>query len=712
MERKRELTSVDLRAVAAELRAYEGAKVDKAYLYDDDLLRLRMRDFDRGRVELLVEVGETKRAHVSDPDRVPDAPGRPPNFAMQLRNRISGADFAGVEQYGFDRVLTFRFERPDGDTLVVAELFGDGNVAVLNGDRETLACLETVRLKSRTVAPGAVYEYPEARFDPLGGMDYEGFAARMDDSDADIVRTLATRLNFGGSWAEELCSRAEVPYNMDIAEAGEAQYRPLYRVVEELRGTLAAGEFDARVYYAEEGGDGDGGEPRRLPVDVTPVPLVEREGEDAEPFETFQRALDTYFHEFEESETEEGGAGQRPDFESEIAKYERIIDQQEGAIEGFDEQAEAERRRAELLYARYDTVDEVIRAVRSARDNDVPWEDIGERFAQGAEQGIPEAEAVVDVDGREGTVTLELDDTRVEVDPSVGVERNADLLYQEAKRVQEKKEGALEAIEDTREQLAEVKRRREQWEADDGDDDHEPADEDSEEPVDWLSRESIPIRRDEQWYEQFRWFHTSDGFLVIGGRDADDNEAIVKKYMEKGDRFFHAQASGAPATVLKATGPSEPSREVEFPESTLEQAAQFAVSYSSVWKAGQFAGDAYMVRPDQVTKTPEPGEYIEKGSFVIRGERTYFEDTPVGAAVGVAVEPQTRVVGGPPAAIAEGAATAVRLEPGQYAQNDIAKMIYRELRERFVDETFVRKVASPDRVQEFCPAGGSRIVED
>jgi predicted ribosome quality control (RQC) complex YloA/Tae2 family protein len=300
----------------------------------------------------------------------------------------------------------------------------------------------------------------------------------------------------------------------------------------------------------------------------------------------------------------------------------------------------------------------------------------------------------------------------VEVDPSVGVERNADLLYQEAKRVQEKKEGALEAIEDTREQLAEVKRRREQWEADDGDDDHEPADEDSEEPVDWLSRESIPIRRDEQWYEQFRWFHTSDGFLVIGGRDADDNEAIVKKYMEKGDRFFHAQASGAPATVLKATGPSEPSREVEFPESTLEQAAQFAVSYSSVWKAGQFAGDAYMVRPDQVTKTPEPGEYIEKGSFVIRGERTYFEDTPVGAAVGVAVEPQTRVVGGPPAAIAEGAATAVRLEPGQYAQNDIAKMIYRELRERFVDETFVRKVASPDRVQEFCPAGGSRIVED
>jgi len=707
MERKRELTSVDLRAVAAELRAYEGAKVDKAYLYDGDLLRLRMRDFDRGRVELLVEVGEVKRAHVADPDRVPDAPGRPPNFAMQLRNRISGADFAGVEQHGFDRVLTFRFERPDGDTLVVAELFGDGNVAVLNSDREVLACLETVRLKSRTVAPGSVYEYPEARFDPLGGMEYEAFAARMEESDADIVRTLATRLNFGGDWAEELCSRAEVPYNMDISEAGEAQYRPLFRVIEELRSALAEGAFDARVYYDHEG---EGEEERRVPVDVTPLPLLEREGQEAEPFETFNRALDEYFHEFEESETEPAGS-QRPDFESEIAKFERIIEQQEGAIEGFDEQAEAERERAELLYARYDTVDEVIRAVRSARAEDVGWDEIADRFAEGADQGIPAAEAVVDVDGREGRVTLELDGTRVEVDPSEGVERNADLLYQEAKRVEEKKEGALAAIEDTREQLADAKRRRDEWEAEDTE--QEPtANEDDREDVDWLARESIPIRRDEQWYEQFRWFHTSDGFLVIGGRDADDNEAIVKKYMERGDRFFHAQASGAPATVLKATGPSEPSREVEFPQSTLEQAAQFAVSYSAVWKAGQFAGDVYMVEPDQVTKTPEPGEYIEKGSFVIRGDRTYFEDTPVGAAVGVAAEPQTRVVGGPPAAIEEAAVTSVRIEPGQYAQNDIAKMIYRELRERFADQTFVRKVASPDRIQEFCPAGGSRIVED
>jgi len=167
MDPKRELTSVDLAALVGELGAYEGAKLDKAYLYGDDLVRLKMRDFDRGRTELIIEVGETKRAHTVAPERVPDAPGRPPQFAMMLRNRLSGADFAGVEQYEFDRILEFVFERDDGTTRIIVELFGQGNVAVTDGEYEVIDCLETVRLKSRTVVPGSRYEFPDSRTNPL-----------------------------------------------------------------------------------------------------------------------------------------------------------------------------------------------------------------------------------------------------------------------------------------------------------------------------------------------------------------------------------------------------------------------------------------------------------------------------------------------------------------------------------------------------------------
>ncbi|ESS05156.1 MAG: putative eukaryotic snRNP-like RNA-binding protein, partial [uncultured archaeon A07HR67] len=220
-----------------------------------------------------------------------------------------------------------------------------------------------------------------------------------------------------------------------------------------------------------------------------------------------------------------------------------------------------------------------------------------------------------------------------------------------------------------------------------------------------------PIRTPDDWYERFRWFHTSTGYLVIGGRNADQNEALVKKYMGPHDRFFHTQAHGGPVTVLKAAGPSESADPVDFAAETLHEAAQFAVSYSSDWKAGRGAGDAYMVGPDQVSKTPESGEYIEKGSFVIRGDRTYFEDVACRVAVGVQCEPVTRAIGGPPAAIRERAAASVTVEPGMYAQNDAAMMVYRELKQRFADQSFVRKVASADQLQEFLPPGGSEIIE-
>ena len=698
MEQKRELTSIDLAALVGELNEYKGAKVDKAYLYGDDFLRLKLRDFEQGRVELLIEVGEVKRAHIAVPEHVPDAPGRPPDFAKMLRNRLSGADFVGVTQYEFDRILSFEFEREDGNTTIIAELFGQGNVAACDETRHVIDSLDTVRLKSRTVAPGSRYEFPDTRVNPLE-LDEERFTMLMGESDADLVRTLATQLNLGGLYAEEVCTRAGVEKETPVEEASEEQFSGLYDALSRLASEVKEKRFDPRIYREDD----DSAEL----VDVTPLAIEEHADLESDSYESFNEALDAYFFELDTTEDEETDTS--PEFDEEIERQQRIIDQQEGAIDGFEEQAEEERERAELVYANYGLVDEILTTIRNALSEGRGWDEIEETFEQGKEQGIDAAESVQGFDPENGMVSVDLGDSTVSLDVKDGVEKNADRLYTEAKRIEEKKEGAKEAISETREELDALRERKQQWKAggpeDDENDDEEP------ETIDWLSRASIPVRKGEEWYEEFRWFHTSDGFLVIGGRNADENEALVKKYLDRGDRFFHTQAHGGPVTILKATGPSEPAREIEFPESSIRETAQFAVSYSSVWKEGRFADDAYSVTPDQVSKTPESGEYIEKGGFVIRGDRTYHRDTEVGVAVGITCEPTTRVIGGPPAAIVPRAETAIEIEPGRYAQNDMAKMIYRTFRERFADTTFVRKVASPDLIQEFLPAGGSRTVE-
>lgn len=691
-----------------------------------------MRDFDRGRIELIIEVGEIKRAHTVAPERVPDAPGRPPQFAMMLRNRLSGADFAGVEQFEFDRILEFVFDREDGTTRIIVELFGQGNVAVTDGEYEVIDCLETVRLKSRTVVPGSRYEFPDSRTNPLT-VPRDAFDREMEESDTDVVRTLATQLNFGGLYAEEVCTRAGIEKGMDIDDADEDDYDRLYEAIERLALDLRNSNFEPRMYFADDGGDGNGGDsgdgdgdangdgdgdaddssPDRV-VDATPFPLEEHVELAAEPYDSFLAALDDYFFRLElADEQEPDPTDQRPDFEEEIAKYERIIDQQQGAIDGFEQEADALREQAESLYAEYGLIDDILSTIQDARSQDRPWDEIESRFEEGAERGIDAAQAVVDVDGSEGTVTIEVDGEYVDLEAGRGVEQNADRLYTEAKRVEEKKEGALAAIEDTREDLEDAKARRERWEADDGEDETEETDEEDRDDREWLSMPSVPIRENEPWYDRFRWFHTSDGYLVIGGRNADQNEELVKKYLEPGDTVFHTQAHGGPVTVLKATDPSEASSsDIELPDSSLEEAAQFAVSYASVWKDGRYAGDVYAVDSDQVTKTPESGEYLEKGGFAIRGDRTYYDDTPVDVAVGIQCEPYTRVIGGPSSAIEGQAATTISLEPGRYAQADAAKRVYRQFRERFEDESFVRKIASPDRIQHFMPPGGSRIAEE
>ncbi|MFW6436492.1 MAG: ribosome rescue protein RqcH [Halococcoides sp.] len=704
MDPKRELTSVDCRALVAELRAIRGASLEKAYLYPErDLLRLKCREYDHGRIELLCELDDPKRVHLADPERVPDAPERPPDFAMMLRNRLKGAELAAVEQFAFDRVLELRFERDDDATTIVAELFGDGNLAVLDSDREVIDCLRTVRLRSRTVAPGEPYESPEAPFEP-----FEASAAEIREqfrqSDSDVVRTLATQLEFGGLYGEELCSRADVPYNLDVSEVTEEQLDAIVAAIDALGEQLESGDLDPQIYRD----DGD-------PVDATPVELLEYEALEADPVDSFNDALDRYFHERAQVETasaSETQADTGPDFAQEIETKQRIIAQQEGAIEDFEAEAAQLREQAEALYAHYDLVAEVLETIREARDRDTAWDEIEATLDEAAERGIEAGEAVESIDPEAGTVDLTVEGDRVTLDPRNGVEKNADRLYREAKSVEGKKEGAKQALEQTRAELEEIRERRARAAEGDGStgaDDEGDADD---EPTDWLTIESIPIRSEEDWYERFRWFETSDGFLVIGGRNAEDNEQIVKKYLGPGDRFFHTQAEGGPATVLKATGPSESVPEdLTIPERSRREAAQFAVSYSSVWKDGRYAADVYEVGHDQVSKTPESGEYLDTGGFAIRGERTYHDDTPVGVAVGIACEPETRVIGGPPDAIADRAATAIELEPGRYAQNDIAKRLYREFKDRFADETFVRKIASPDLIQEFCPPGGSRMVD-
>ena len=82
------------------------------------------------------------------------------------------------------------------------------------------------------------------------------------------------------------------------------------------------------------------------------------------------------------------------------------------------------------------------------------------------------------------------------------VEQNAGRYYAVIKKFKKKKEGALAAMKNIRQKKKIIR------------------------------HDIVPMKK--LWYHRFRWFVTSDGTVVLGGRDASQNEELVKKYMAGG----------------------------------------------------------------------------------------------------------------------------------------------------------------------------------
>lgn len=135
-----------------------------------------------------------------------------------------------------------------------------------------------------------------------------------------------------------------------------------------------------------------------------------------------------------------------------------------------------------------------------------------------------------------------------------------------------------------------------------------------------LSSEKALMRqiRKTYWFEKFLWFISSEGYLVLGGHDAQQNEQLFKKYFRKGDIYVHADLNGAASVIIKNTHADQP-----IPPSTLSQAGTLSVTTSQAWDA-KMVISAWYVNYDQVSKTAPTGEYLTTGSFMVRGKKNFL----------------------------------------------------------------------------------------
>jgi NFACT protein RNA binding domain len=137
----------------------------------------------------------------------------------------------------------------------------------------------------------------------------------------------------------------------------------------------------------------------------------------------------------------------------------------------------------------------------------------------------------------------------------------------------------------------------------------------------------LPPRK-QYWFEKFYWFISSENYLVLSGRDAAQNEALVKKHLRKGDLYVHVEIQGGSSTVVKnpSGGP--------VPPATLDEIAVATICRSKAWDFKVVVG-AWWVHDHQVSKTAPSGEYIGTGSFMIRGKKNFIHITRLEMAFGL-----------------------------------------------------------------------------
>lgn len=256
---------------------------------------------------------------------------------------------------------------------------------------------------------------------------------------------------------------------------------------------------------------------------------------------------------------------------------------------------------------------------------------------------------------------------RVSLDFTKSVEENAASYFEKAKKAKKKLDGAEKALERFQQKMNKLLLKRE-------------------EEILLEEEEKEVVVRKKEWYEKFRWFYSSEEFLVIGGRDATTNEIVIKKHTDPDDVVFHTDMAGSPFFVIKSAGKTPG-------KATLQEAANATAFYSRAWKAGLLSTEVFWVKPDQVSKKTEAGEFMPKGAFMIRGKTTYIKPE-MKLAIG---KVENQIIGGPVEAIKKYTKDYVIIIQGREKASDIAKKI----RKKFGGDL--------DEIIRFLPAGGCKI---
>ncbi|XP_028966348.1 nuclear export mediator factor NEMF [Galendromus occidentalis] len=605
---KAKFTSADIVAMVGELKALVGMRVKQVYDVDSKTYLFKLVRQEEKAV-LIFESGI--RIHTTEYDWPKGM--APSGFSSKLRKHLKNKRLATISQLGVDRIVDLQFGINEAANHVIVELYDRGNVVltdnnfiILNILRPRQAGSEDVRFAVREKYPiaGAIQEVPEpSQQDVIEWLT----AAKETDT---VKKIIVPKVFFGPAVLEHVLLSREISANTKLRKAvltpdffksihssiveGNAFLEKLKQP--DLSTGIISLKVEPRVKAAE-----DGSMEIASYNEFHPFLFKQLEGSRVEHFATFGQAVDAFFSMQEQQKIDLRAHNLEKEA---VKKLENVKLDHEKRLNALEGTQRTDLEKAMLIENNLELVEKALYAVRSFVASQYSWDEIGHMIKEAQHMGDPVACTIkaLHLDRNQFGMLLsnsfenDLSPSVVDIDIDLSAYANArryfDMKKHAARKQQKTIESSAKALKSAQKKTKEILKQVE-------------------------LTTNIARTRKSYWFEKFFWFISSENYLVIGGRDAQQNEVIVKKYMTKGDIYVHADLHGASSVVIKNPSGGE------IPPKTLNEAGTMAICYSAAWEA-KVVTSAWWVHHHQVTKTAPSGEYLTAGSFMIRGKKNYL----------------------------------------------------------------------------------------
>ena len=673
--RKKEFSSFDIAAAIKELKIILAeSRVNNIYQLNEKTVVFKLHKTDMPPIRLVMEAG--MRIHATS--YAEENPAEPPAFCMALRKYLRNAWVADIDQYEFERIVTVSFRTKTGVLKLVVEFFGEGNIILTNEQNIIIHALAYKKMRDRDILHNVVLKLPPASGkNPFKVAQSELEDALKNAGETEVVRSIARFLGIGGVYAEELLLRANVEKTKHCNMLTSGEVKGIFDALQALLTAVSGGNLEASIVLGEDGGF----------LDVVPIKLMRYEGCKVQVCQSFNQALDEFY--LRVITAERAFASIEVDkLKKETDRLRRVVEEQEKSIREEEAKTERDKLIGDVIYAHFNELQTFQEQLLKANMQGHDWNTIITTVMAAKKTGKAPAAYIEGFDGKNLALNLCVDDFHFSFNLRDSIFDNANRYYERGKHAKEKSQGAIFALSDSKRKLAKIE--RELAEAEELKS-LKPA-----EMMEALAKRKVAMENKE-WYEKFRWYMSSDGFLVVAGKDTVSNEVLIKKYTTQEDVVFHAEITGSPFVVIKSEGKP-------VSEQALREAGEFAASFSRAWRENLGTADVYWVKVDQLSKSGPSGESVPHGAFFVMGKRNWTRNTPLRVAIGIIVGEETSFVGGPVDSVKAKTRTYVVLLPGDMAGKELLKQILKSLMLKLTKEQREKAgKTSIEQIREYVP---------